>query len=207
MTYSGPELLGGMFYLPNQLTLLEQKHFVKFYLENKNSFIQPVFRSGSKIHLKMFCLGKHWNSLTNKYENSSNQIPNWMIEIINKYCKNLYPTQNLDFDICVINHYVGSDRLGLHRDSAESKETIASGHPVISFSIGASANFLFNEKYLQWNELKNAKQILLNSGDIITFGEKARLCYHGVNKLKISNKNPFSSFLNNGRLNFTFRKY
>src|SRR4026208_547818 len=46
-------------------------------------------------------------------------------------------------DLCIVNWYGPSSRMGLHQDKDESRDSIAAGAPVVSVSIGDTARFLF----------------------------------------------------------------
>ncbi|KAK8928918.1 hypothetical protein KSP39_PZI017566 [Platanthera zijinensis] len=90
-------------------------------------------------------------------------------------------------------------------DKDESKESLAKGLPVISFSVGDSAEFLYGDAW----DAKKAEKAILDSGDVLIFGGKSRLIFHGVASI-IPNTAP--TFLTNetavrpGRLNLTFRQ-
>ena len=49
----------------------------------------------------------------------------------------------LEPDVCILNYYAADGRMGLHQDKDESPESIASGAPVVSVSVGDTARFLF----------------------------------------------------------------
>ncbi|XP_077237732.1 DNA N(6)-methyladenine demethylase ALKBH1C-like isoform X2 [Tasmannia lanceolata] len=108
-------------------------------------------------------------------------------------------------DICIVNFYTTSGKLGLHQDKDESYESISKGLPVVSFSLGDSAVFLYGDK-----KEDNAKKVILESGDVLIFGGESRLIHHGVGnilhgtapKLLVDETN-----LHPGRLNLTFRQY
>jgi DNA oxidative demethylase len=92
-------------------------------------------------------------------------------------------------DVCLINRYQAGTALGLHRDSDEADH----GHPIVSVSIGASAQFL-------WGGLKRrdaTRKLALHDGDVLVWGGPARLTYHGVSPLRGAEDAL--------RLNLTFR--
>ncbi|WVZ86227.1 hypothetical protein U9M48_033042 [Paspalum notatum var. saurae] len=46
-------------------------------------------------------------------------------------------------DVCIVNYYTNSEKLGLHQDKDESESSLTKGLPFISISIGDTAEFLF----------------------------------------------------------------
>jgi alkylated DNA repair protein (DNA oxidative demethylase) len=91
--------------------------------------------------------------------------------------------------------------MGLHQDKDESAESIAAGHPVVSFSIGDTARFLFGGL----RRRDPVEKLLLESGDAFVFGGASRLRYHGVTRILPGTAPPGLPF--EGRLNLTFRKF
>lgn len=93
------------------------------------------------------------------------------------------------------------------QDRDESKESLRKGLPVVSFSIGDSAEFLYGDQ----RDVKKAENVLLESGDVLIFGgEYSRHVYHGVSSI-IPDSAPEElvqdTGLCPGRLNLTFRQY
>ena len=92
------------------------------------------------------------------------------------------------------------------QDRDESRESLQKGLPVVSFSIGDSANFLYGDE----RNVKEAKSVILESGDVLIFGGESRHVFHGVPSV-LPNSAPKQllrdSCLSPGRLNLTFRQY
>lgn len=92
------------------------------------------------------------------------------------------------------------------QDRDESRESLHKGLPVVSFSIGDSAEFLYSDQ----RNVKKAENVLLESGDVLIFGGESRHVYHGVSSI-IQNSAPEKlvrdTCLCPGRLNLTFRQY
>lgn len=93
------------------------------------------------------------------------------------------------------------------QDKDESEESIRKGLPVVSFSIGDSAEFLYGDE----SNVAKAKKVVLESGDVLIFGGKSRKVFHGVASI---DPNSAPSLLveetdlrRPGRLNLTFRQY
>jgi alkylated DNA repair protein (DNA oxidative demethylase) len=97
-------------------------------------------------------------------------------------------------DACLINQYKTGTKMGLHQDKDEQDFS----QPIVSVSLGCAATFLFGG--LKRSD-KPAK-ILLQHGDVIVWGGKTRLNYHGVMPLKANIHAAFGEY----RFNLTFRK-
>ena len=92
------------------------------------------------------------------------------------------------------------------QDWNESQESLAKGLPVVSFSIGDKADFLYGDQ----RDVDKADKVVLESGDVLIFGGKSRHIFHGVTAIH-PNGTPKSLLeetkLRPGRLNLTFRQY
>jgi alkylated DNA repair dioxygenase AlkB len=79
------------------------------------------------------------------------------------------------------------------------------GLPVVSLSVGDSAEFLYGDQ----RNVDEAERIVLESGDVLIFGGKSRHIFHGVPSI-IRKSAPKAlleeSGLCQGRLNLTFRQ-
>ena len=205
------EILPDVHHLPKALSLLDQKALVKIYLESRSEFYQPKLKSGHNMNLKMLCFGKHWNPIDYQYypdrrdfdKKIVSSLPLKLSELATKFLLQTFPNHEAVWDLCVVNYYAPGSSLGLHVDNSEKLETLQSGHPIVSFSVGASA--VFNLGGLDRKD--EIKDVLLESGDVIIFGNTSRLRYHGVSKIEKALNTPLNSLLGNGRLNFTLRKY
>lgn len=99
-------------------------------------FYQPGYRDGGELHLKMMCLGKNWDPETSKYDdyrpidgakppfipNEFNQLVKRALQdshaVIRKEIKSSRVEDILPFmsaDICIVNFYTATGRLGLHK--------------------------------------------------------------------------------------------
>ena len=78
--------------------------------------------------------------------------------------------------------------------------------PVVSFSVGDSAEFLYGDQ----RDVNKADKVVLESGDVLIFGGKSRHIFHGVTSV-IPDSAPKTLIeetrLRPGRLNLTFRQY
>jgi alkylated DNA repair protein (DNA oxidative demethylase) len=100
-----------------------------------------------------------------------------------------------DPDACLINHYVGGAKLGLHQDKDE-KDAWA---PIVSVSLGVAATFLWGGK----KRTDPVRRMRLENGDVVVWGGPARFVYHGVAPLKKGLDHPLTGA---SRVNLTFRK-
>lgn len=92
------------------------------------------------------------------------------------------------------------------QDRDESIESLQKRLPVVSFSIGDSAEFLYGDH----RDVEKAENVLLESGDVLIFGGESRHVFHGVSSI-IPDSAPQElvqdTCLRPGRLNLTFRQY
>jgi len=167
----------------------------------------PVVRGGGKMHVRMLCLGRHWNGKTYQYEALRSDfdhlpappLPDTFKALARDIARSAGMT--LDADLCILNYYDAEGRMGLHQDKDESERSIAAGLPVVSVSLGDTARFLFGG--LRRKEPVDAR--LLESGDAFVFGGPARLRYHGVSRIVPGTAPPELHMT--GRFNLTFRQY
>ena len=167
----------------------------------------PTVRGGGKMRVKMMCLGRHWNPRTYTYVATREDYDDAPVAPVPGGWVDLASTaaRQAGFecrpDICLINFYGSDGRMGLHQDKDESADSLAAGLPVISFSIGDAARFLFGGV----KRRESVESILLESGDVFVFGGSARLRYHGVSRIIPDTAPPALGLA--GRFNMTFRQY
>ena len=167
----------------------------------------PTVRGGGKMHVRMLCLGRHWNGLTYRYEPARSDFDNLpappLPETFRRLAAELAGAagMSLDADLCILNYYDAGGRMGLHQDKDESQESIAAGIPVVSISLGDTARFLFGGL----NRKDPVEAILLESGDAFVFGGPARLRYHGVSRI-VPGTAP-GELAMSGRFNLTLRQF
>jgi alkylated DNA repair protein (DNA oxidative demethylase) len=167
----------------------------------------PIVRGGGKMHVRMLCLGRHWNGRTYTYEPTRGDFDGLPVPPVPDDLRAMARAaaaavgMSLEADVCIMNHYEDDGRMGLHQDKDESAESLAAGLPVVSFSIGDTARFLFGGT----RRRDPVETILLESGDAFVFGGPARLRYHGVSRI-LPGTAPAALGLE-GRFNLTFRQY
>jgi alkylated DNA repair protein (DNA oxidative demethylase) len=159
------------------------------------------------MHVRMLCLGRHWNGITYTYETTRSDFDHLpappLPDTFKGLAQALARAAGMAFepDLCILNYYDAVGRMGLHQDKDESERSLAAGLPVVSVSLGDTARFLFGG-------LKRKDPIesrMLESGDAFVFGGPARLRYHGVSRI-MPGTAPRELDLT-GRFNLTFRQY
>ena len=166
----------------------------------------PIVRGGGAMHVRMLCLGRHWNAKTYQYESTRSDFdglpPPQLPPELRMLAREIAAQAGMiiDPDLCILNYYDANGRMGLHQDKDEGPESIAAGIPVVSVSIGDTARFLFGG--LKRRDPIDA--IALESGDVFVFGGPARLRYHGVSRIAPGTAPPELGL--SGRFNLTFRQ-
>ena len=167
----------------------------------------PVVRGGGRMHVRMLCLGRHWNGKTYTYEATRSDFDNLpappLPDNFKRLARDLAHAAGMaiDADLCILNYYDADGRMGLHQDKDESEPSLAAGVPVVSVSLGDTARFLFGG--LRRKDPIESR--MLESGDAFVFGGPARLCYHGVSRIIPGTAPPALDI--EGRFNLTFRQY
>jgi len=187
-------------------------------------FYTPKTRGGT-MHLRMMCLGRHWNPINQRYEERRTNLDNepapalpaglWELvraaaETASEACGSI-PT--IHPGVCLVNHYGHSGRLGMHQDKSEAHETLRRGSPVVSISVGDACDFGYCDSRPEEADAAlvalgggdKVKTLRLDSGDVLVFGGPSRMVYHGVTKV-YPNHRPKALVLAPGRLNLTFRE-
>lgn len=160
----------------------------------------PVMpRSGKPFSVRMTNLGKSgWVSDKTGYRYQAfhpvtgqtwPQIPAEIIDI----WKQVTACEEVP-DACLVNYYTETARMGLHVDKDERDFRL----PVVSISLGDSAVFRLGGT----NRKDPTRSMKLVSGDVVVLGGKARLCYHGIDRIMSGSSSLLSG---GGRLNLTLR--
>jgi len=196
--------------LPRYLPLENQRALVaecRALVDGPVPAYVPTVRGGGKMHVRMLCLGRHWNGKTYAYEPTRADFDNLpapaLPESFRAVARAIARAAGMPFDpdLCILNVYDGDGRMGLHQDKDEGERSLAAGLPVVSVSLGDTARFLFGG--LKRKDAVESR--LLESGDAFVFGGPARLRYHGVSRI-LPGTAPRDLNLE-GRFNLTFRQY
>lgn len=167
----------------------------------------PIVRGEASMRIQMACLGKHWNAKTYRYETTRSdydglvvqKIPEAFIQIARRAAAEA--GMAIEPDICILNLYTETGRLGLHQDKDERPETIQAGIPVVSISLGDSAKFLIGGT----RRKDPVSMIIIQSGDALVMGGPSRLRFHGVSGI-LPGSAPAGLGIR-GRFNLNFRQY
>ena len=203
------EIAPGAFHAQRYLSLDAQRSLVeecRALVDGAVPAYVPVVRGGGTMHVRMLCLGRHWNGKTYRYEPTRSDfdqlpvppLPENLAQLAREIARRLMA---LEADLCILNYYEGDGRMGLHQDKDESASSLAAGLPVVSVSLGDTARFLFGG--VKRRDPVEAR--LLESGDAFVFGGPARLRYHGVTRIVPGTAPPELGLA--GRFNLTFRQY
>ena len=204
------EIAPGAIHLPGFLSLERQRHLVdecRALMDGAVPAYVPIVRGGGHMHVRMLCLGRHWNGKTYQYETSRSDYDNLAVPPLPPGFADMAREiaaragMAIDPDVCIVNHYDRHGRMGLHQDKDESESSLSRGIPVVSVSLGDKARFLFGGL----RRRDEVVAITLESGDAFVFGGPARLRHHGVSHV-VPDSAPTELELT-GRLNLTFRQY
>ena len=207
---TGAVIAPGAVHMRARLTPDEQRDLATRCLElgaASAPFYTPIVRGGHPMSVKMLCLGRHWNARTYRYESIRSDIDQLPVPPLPPCFGELARAMAGDAgfelmpDLCIINWYSVHSRMGLHQDKDESPSSLALGRPVVSISLGDTAQFLFGGL----KRRDPVEKILLETGDAFVFGGDARLRHHGVSGILPGTGPPALGLT--GRLNLTFRQF
>ncbi|CAL9165814.1 unnamed protein product [Musa hybrid cultivar] len=220
----------GMILLKNYLGHDDQVKIVKKCRDlgvGLGGFYRPGYRDGAKLHLRMMCLGMNWDPQSRSYDSKRSidgaeppKIPEDFIEMVDRAIQSSHDFLNaqshgvngasevpkISPDVCIVNFYDNNGRLGLHQDRDECEDSLRRGLPVVSFSLGDTAKFLYGDQ----RDINKAQEVELESGDVLIFGGKSRHIFHGVSSIIPITAPKWlieETGMQPGRLNLTFRQY
>ncbi|MCC7417032.1 MAG: alpha-ketoglutarate-dependent dioxygenase AlkB [Acidobacteria bacterium] len=207
---AGTALAPGAIHFPRYLPLERQRALAdrcRALIDGEVPGYVPVVRGGGRMHVRMLCLGRHWNGRNYAYEPTRTDFDGLAVPPLPAEFRRLageiadLAGMRLDADLCILNYYDRDGRMGLHQDKDESGASLAAGIPVVSISLGDTARFLFGGL----KRRDDVRAMLLESGDAFLFGGPARLCYHGVTRIVPGTAPPELGM--SGRFNLTLRQY
>ncbi|XP_071691149.1 DNA N(6)-methyladenine demethylase ALKBH1D-like [Rutidosis leptorrhynchoides] len=201
----------GLVLLKNYISVSDQVEIVNTCQEfgmGRGEFYLPNNNNKGRY---LMCFGRNWDPIK-KYDSKKNAppLPHQLISLAVTSIKDSQAFDDvmpsMEPDICLVNFYTTAGRLALHQDLSESKSSLKRGLPVVTVSVGDAAKFLYGNN----EDVNKANEALLESGDVLIFGGKSRLIYHGVKNI-IPNSAPLSllqqTMLKPGRLSLTFRQF
>ena len=204
------EIGSGAVHLPHFLPIERQRSLLdacRVLMEGSVPAYVPTVRGGGKMHVRMLCLGRHWNGKTYQYEATRSDFDGLPVPALPEEFRTIARSiaaaagMSLEPDIGILNLYDGEGRMGLHQDKDEGARSLEAGVPVVSVSIGDTARFLFGGT----RRRDPIATLMLESGDAFVFGGDARLRYHGVSRILPRTAPPALGF--DGRINLTFRQF
>src|SRR6266545_174082 len=132
------DIAPGAAHLAHYLSLDRQRALVdlcRALVEGEVPGYVPVVRGGGKMHVRMLCLGRHWNGRTYQYEEIRSDYDRLPVPPLPAEFHDLARDiaasagMNLDADLCILNYYEAEGRMGLHQDKDESPQSLAVGVP------------------------------------------------------------------------------
>jgi DNA oxidative demethylase len=204
------EIVPGAHWLPRYLDVARQRALAdecRALVDGPVPAYVPVVRGGGKMHVRMLCLGRHWNGRSYRYEPTRSDFDDQpappLPPSFASLAADIASAAGTPFepDLCILNYYDAEGRMGLHQDKDESAASLAAGAPVVSVSIGDTARFLFGGL----KRREPVQTLTLESGDAFVFGGPARLRYHGVSRILPHTAPPELGLA--GRFNLTFRRF
>ncbi|XP_071742519.1 DNA N(6)-methyladenine demethylase ALKBH1D-like [Rutidosis leptorrhynchoides] len=212
------DLEKGMILLKNYVSVSDQVEIVntcqKFGM-GPGGFYEPLTRNGRTMNFQMMCFGRNWDPITRydwKHRSDGSEAPPIPNQLMSLAVNLLLEGQDMhlplmDPDICIVKFYTTTfEELSLRQDLDESRSSLEGGLPVVSITVGDSAKFV----YSYTGDVGHAKEVLLQSGDVLIFGGESRLIHHGIKKI-IPESAPLSLLqqtnLVPGSLNLTFKDY
>ncbi|MBZ5557154.1 MAG: alpha-ketoglutarate-dependent dioxygenase AlkB [Acidobacteriia bacterium] len=207
------EIAPGAFHFKRHLSLDAQRTLVaecRALADGPVPAYVPIVRGGGRMHVRMLCLGRHWNGKTYAYEPARSDFDDLPAPPLPDDWKTLARDVAraagmtgiaFEADLCILNYYDADGRMGTHQDKDESERSLAAGVPVVSISIGDTAQFLFGGL----RRRDPVEKLPLESGDAFVFGGPSRLRFHGVSRIIPGTAPPELELT--GRFNLTFRQY
>lgn len=203
-----PELPPGAHFVPNYLTIDQQRWIVARFREWVQGPvpIRAARVGGHEMSVRTVCLGWHWRPYEYTREavdvngNRVLDFPDWMVRLGRKslVAATGDPLAGDGYtpDTALVNFYDEAAKMGMHQDKDE--RSVA---PVVSLSIGDSCRFRFGN-----TETRNRPytDLDLASGDLFVFGGPSRLAFHGITKVYPGTA-PQGCGLETGRINITMR--
>ena len=202
-------LAEGLVLMQSRLSPVEQRELWQLcqsLAEGAAPMYSPVVRGGKQMSVGMLCLGKHWNALTYEYEQLRSDFDGLAVPPVPSRLAELAKAAAADAgfrmepDLCILNYYSSTAKMGVHQDKDERPETIAAGIPIVSISLGDQARFVVGGL----SRREPTFPVMLTSGDVLVMGGPSRLRYHGVTRI-VPGTAPVGT--GPGRFNLTFRQW
>ncbi len=198
------DLPDGMNYYPNKFSLEQQQALLHEIREKirQAPLYQPQIPGGGIMSVRMTNFGSvGWVSDRKGYRYQAAHpitgkdwpsIPKCLLELWQEL------TERKDQpDCCLCNFYDSQAKMGMHQDKDEADFNA----PVLSVSLGDPGLFAYSPT----RQKRQGGKLWLYSGDVLIFGGKSRLYFHGIDKIDLG-AGPVNLLNNQGRVNLTLRK-
>src|SRR5213595_3966050 len=115
------EIAPGAFHLRGALSLEDQRALarqVRALIDGEVPAYVPVVRGGGKMHVRMLCLGRHWNGQTYTYETTRSDFDRLpappLPDDFKALAQRLAREAGMSFepDLCILNYYDADGRMG-----------------------------------------------------------------------------------------------
>jgi alkylated DNA repair protein (DNA oxidative demethylase) len=209
---SQQSIVAGAVHVPDWLTLDAQRALVERCHEwsrGPAGLRTPRMPDGTLMSIRSVCLGWHWypyaySATCDDHDGAPvKPLPHDIAALADRAAREAGFTIGPGrYDSSIVNVYDHASKLGLHQDIGESADTIASGSPVVTISLGDTCIFRFGNSETRtrpWHDVE------LRSGDLFVFGGPARLAFHGVVRT-IPDSAPPELGLRDTRISITLRE-
>src|SRR5262249_39459944 len=124
------EIAPGALHLRGHLGLERQRQIVdacRALVDGPVPAYVPIVRGGGKMHVRMLCLGRHWNGKSYTYEPTRSDYDGLPAPPLPESFKTLARElagaagMPMEPDLCILNYYDVDGRMGLHQDKDESE--------------------------------------------------------------------------------------
>src|SRR5438309_6736775 len=114
------EIAPGAFHLKQHLSPTRQRAIAescRALIDGAVPGYVPVVRGGGKMHVRMLCLGRHWNGMTYRYEPTRSDFDNLPAPPLPASFRALAAEvaaaagMALDADLCILNYYDAGGRM------------------------------------------------------------------------------------------------
>src|SRR5262245_2822021 len=118
------EIAPGAFHWPACLPIETQRSVAAQCVALINGSVPayvPIVRGGGRMHVRMRCLGRHWNGRTYQYESTREDYDGLRVPEVPSAFRSMAAGiaactgMTLDADLCILNYYDADGRMGLHQ--------------------------------------------------------------------------------------------
>lgn len=198
------QLAPGTHHLPDWLPVDQQAALLTLLRGlTKNRWYTPQMPDGTPMRHPLACLGYRWEPY--RYLAGDRPVPGEIILMAISALQDAGLSHYLPYqpDTGIVNYFPPDASLGMHQDKSESQECIEAGSPIVTISLGDTANFRIGNVQHPGQPYQD---IELRSGDLLVMSGHSRLAYHGVTKILPGTCPPALSMQRPGRISLTLRQ-